>query len=145
MASSQRCVCRHDQIALCQDEACLPKKIKALLESDDEAIMKRPAGAGIGDAGAESVKKRPAGADIDAGANSMMKRPATGAMMKRPSAVDSSAIVPSDDPDARTKDRNKWGFLRRNQDSLDPRVLKMLQRGKPERDGCGGQQCRPPW
>ena len=64
--------------------------------------MRRPAGAGIGDAGAESMKKRPAGAGID-------------------------AIVPVDDQDGASRDRNNWGFLMRDKSSLDPRVLKMLE------------------
>ena len=99
------------------------KKNAALLEPDGDAaagagaepVMKRPAGDGIGDAGAKSVNKRPAGAGIDA--ESVKKRPASNC----------TAIVPVDDPDAATKDRNKWAFLLRNKSALDPRVLKMLE------------------
>ena len=94
------------------------RKNAALLETEEDpaigagagSVMKRPAGAGIGGAGAESVKKRPAGAGSDAGAESMKKRPATGGAMKRPGAEDCTAIVPVDEPDSNTKDRNKWGF-----------------------------------
>ena len=111
------------------------KKIAALLEPDVEisgsgttSIMKRPAGAGIGDAEAVfQLMKRPAGAGTDACAESMKKRPATGAVMRRPSAEDCTEIVPADDSNSITKDRNKWGFLMRNKETLDPRVLKMLE------------------
>ena len=93
------------------------KKIASLIEPDEEIIgsgtespMKRPARAGIGDAGANSVMKRPAGAGTDADAESIRKRPATRAAMKRPSAENCTAIVPIDDPDSATNDRNKWVF-----------------------------------
>ena len=93
------------------------KNFAALIKPDEDAdpgankdsIIKRPAGA----------IKRPAGASIDAGNEPTRKRPATGAC---------TAIVPVDDPDATTKDRNKWGFLMRNQDALDPRVRTMLEK-----------------
>ena len=78
------------------------KKNAALLEPDADAAL---------GASAESIMKRPAGAGIDAGAGSMKKWPATGAAMKRPSGGDCTAIVPVDDPDPLTKDRNKWGFF----------------------------------
>ena len=71
------------------------------------------------------IKKRPAGAQTGAGEEPIKKRPATGAAMKRPSAC--TAIVPFENPDATNKDRNKWGFLMRNKDTLDPQVLQMLE------------------
>ena len=93
------------------------KNFAALMKPDADAdpdaktdpIIKRPAGA----------IKRPAGASSDAGDEPTKKRPATS---------DCTAIVPVDDPDAATKDRNKWGFLMRNQDTLDPRVRTMLEK-----------------
>ena len=93
------------------------KKFAALIKPDEDAdpdakkdsMIKRPAGA----------IKRPAGASIDAGNEPTKKRPATGAC---------TAIVPVDDPDAANKDRNKWAFLMRNQDALDPRVRQMLEK-----------------
>ena len=121
-------------LPLCRDCALprrgLPseKKNAQLIEPDadadpgaiGESIMKRPAGA-------ESIIKRPAGAGIDAGNEPTKKRPATGAAMKHTKGKDCTAIVQVDDPDATTKDRNKWAFLMRNKTRLDPRVHQMLE------------------
>ena len=46
--------------------------------------------------------------------------------MKRPAAKDCTAVVAVDEKVSTRKDRNKWGFLWRNRDSLDARVLQML-------------------
>ena len=102
------------------------RKFAALIKPDEDAdpgankdsIIKRPAGA----------IKRPAGASIDAGNEPTKKRPATGAAMKHTKGKDCTAIVPVDDPDATTKDRNNWDFVLRNKHTLDPRVLKMLEK-----------------
>ena len=62
------------------------------------------------------ARKRPASAES---VKSKKKRTATGAVLKRPGAEDCTAV-------STRKDRNKWGFLWRNRDSLDARVLQML-------------------
>ena len=77
--------------------------------------------------GATASKKRPPGAGTgDAGTVPFKKGRATGKVMKRPAAKDCTQVVAVKEKPSTRKDRNKWGFLMRNRDSLDYRVSQML-------------------